>query len=104
MRLRRTRHRFSAGLPTLQDTSAYVADGMLVMKWPDNQSLAFEAGGQTVRIRFLHARLEAEGHDLSLRAVRQWKRRNAISAQWLLVLLNLRETELPEGWAMEDIF
>ena len=51
---------FAAGLPTLQDTSAYVADGMLVMKWPDNQSLAFEAGGTTVRIRFRNARMVAE--------------------------------------------
>lgn len=51
---------FSAGFPTLQDTSAYVADGMLVMKWPDNQALAFEAGGRTVRIRFRNARLVAE--------------------------------------------
>lgn len=51
---------FGAGLPTLQDTSAYVAGGMLVMKWPDNQALAFDAGGQTVRIRFRNARLVAE--------------------------------------------
>ena len=69
------------------------------MNWNIEKIIA-DFGG----VNDLHARLEAEGHDLSLRAVRQWKRRNAISAQWLLVLLNLRETELPEGWAMEDIF
>lgn len=62
------------------------------------------------------AALVADGHDINVRAVRQWKRRGNIPPDWIAALLALRGQD-PCGWLqhpkpaaadaspeMEDIF
>ncbi len=51
---------FSGGVPVLQDTSAYVAGGVLVMEWPTEHALVFESGGRAIRMLLRDARLVAE--------------------------------------------
>jgi hypothetical protein len=60
-----------------------------------------------------HAALQSRGHDVGLNAIRQWKTRKAIPADWIAKLILLApDNENPLDWIvegepvpeMEDIF
>ena len=77
------------GQPIAIDREAYVTDGVMVMRIPDNQPFVFQAEGRAVEIRLSDARLTAqiaEDGDLSGALLSgRWSQANANAALDLLV-------------------
>lgn len=75
--------------PVAVDRDAYVTEGVLVMRIPDNQPFFFEADGRAIEVRLTDARItalvDAEGRLSDVTIAGRWSQDNAYAALDLIV-------------------